>query len=123
MGVSFFLLRRPLELKGADALPRHDAQPCYCGEPNCVGTIGGKTQTDIGGMNDLFLDGKLSYVNIHVRIVSHRTSALGITDEVEALGMKGSKKKKSRKLDEDFIVCLTSIGCSESDRSNGADES
>ena len=37
---------------------RHDAQPCYCGEPNCVGTIGGKTQTDIGGMNDLFLDGK-----------------------------------------------------------------
>jgi SET domain-containing protein len=41
---------------GADAR-RHDAQPCYCGEPNCVGSIGGKTQTDVGTMNDLFLDG------------------------------------------------------------------
>ncbi|ODO05535.1 hypothetical protein I350_04586 [Cryptococcus amylolentus CBS 6273] len=61
----------------------HDAQTCYCGEPNCVGTIGGKTQTDIGTMNDLFLD------------------ALGITDEVEADGMKGSKKKKARQLDDD----------------------
>ncbi|WWD19848.1 hypothetical protein CI109_104315 [Kwoniella shandongensis] len=69
----------------------HDAQICYCGEPNCVGTIGGKTQTDIGTMNDLFLD------------------ALGITDEVEAMGMKGSKKKKSRQLDEDFVPTLRPI--------------
>lgn len=37
---------------------RNDAQECFCGEPNCVGTIGGKTQTDIGGMDDLFLDGE-----------------------------------------------------------------
>jgi hypothetical protein len=36
---------------------RHDPQPCYCGEPNCVGFLGGKTQTDIGGMDDLYLDG------------------------------------------------------------------
>lgn len=36
---------------------RHLAQECYCGEPNCVGFIGGKTQTDIGGMDDLYLDG------------------------------------------------------------------
>lgn len=36
----------------------HDAQPCYCGEPNCVGFIGGKTQTDIAAMDDLYLDGK-----------------------------------------------------------------
>jgi len=35
----------------------HDAQPCYCGEPNCVGFIGGKTQTDIAAMDDLYLDG------------------------------------------------------------------
>ncbi|OXM77986.1 histone-lysine N-methyltransferase, H3 lysine-36 specific [Cryptococcus neoformans Bt63] len=73
----------------------HDAQTCYCGEPNCVGTIGGKTQTDIGTMNDLFLD------------------ALGITDEVEAMGMKGSKKKKSRQLDEDFVPILRPIGAHE----------
>ncbi|KAL0247073.1 histone-lysine N-methyltransferase, H3 lysine-36 specific [Cryptococcus tetragattii IND107] len=73
----------------------HDAQTCYCGEPNCVGTIGGKTQTDISTMNDLFLD------------------ALGITDEVEAMGMRGSKKKKSRQLDEDFVPVLRPIGAHE----------
>ncbi|KIK92193.1 hypothetical protein PAXRUDRAFT_830188 [Paxillus rubicundulus Ve08.2h10] len=49
----------------------HDPQPCYCGEPNCVGFLGGKTQT---GMDDLMLD------------------ALGITE--------GSKKKKSKKQDD-----------------------
>jgi hypothetical protein len=32
-------------------------------------------------------------------------SALGIADDVAALGLKGTKKKKGRKLDEDFIVC------------------
>lgn len=37
----------------------HDAQVCHCGEPNCVGFIGGKTQTDIAGMDDLYLDGML----------------------------------------------------------------
>jgi [histone H3]-lysine36 N-trimethyltransferase len=25
---------------------RADAQPCYCGEPNCIGYIGGKTQSE-----------------------------------------------------------------------------
>lgn len=35
----------------------HVAQECYCGEPNCVGYIGGKTQTDLGGMDDLYIDG------------------------------------------------------------------
>lgn len=30
--------------------------------------------------------------------------ALGIADDVEALGLKGTKKKKGRKLDEDFVV-------------------
>ncbi|KAG8215170.1 hypothetical protein J3R82DRAFT_8679, partial [Butyriboletus roseoflavus] len=63
----------------------HDAQPCYCGEPNCVGFLGGKTQTDIGGMDDLYLE------------------ALGITDEVEKLGLKGNKKRKGKKLDEDYM--------------------
>lgn len=40
----------------------HDAQECYCGEPNCVGFIGGKTQTDIAGMDDLYLDGKYTLI-------------------------------------------------------------
>lgn len=42
----------------------HDAQPCYCGEPNCVGFIGGKTQTDIAAMDDLYLDGKYSHMRV-----------------------------------------------------------
>ncbi|GAA5839208.1 hypothetical protein JCM9279_002627 [Rhodotorula babjevae] len=66
----------------------HVAQECFCGEPNCVGFIGGKTQTDIGGMDDLYID------------------ALGITDEVEQLELKGNKKKKGKKLDEDFTPTL-----------------
>lgn len=36
----------------------HEAQECYCGEPNCVGFIGGKTQTDVDGMDDLLLAGE-----------------------------------------------------------------
>lgn len=73
----------------------HDAQPCYCGEPKCVGFIGGKTQTDLAAMDDLYLD------------------ALGIADEVDRLGLKGSKKKKGKKLDEDFVVCfwICLFGC------------
>ncbi|BGP51383.1 histone methyltransferase set2 [Rhodotorula kratochvilovae] len=69
----------------------HVAQECFCGEPGCVGFIGGKTQTDLGGMDDLYID------------------ALGIAAEVEALGLKGSKKKKGRKLDEDFTPTLHPI--------------
>jgi histone-lysine N-methyltransferase SETD2 len=33
---------------------------------------------------------------------------LGISDEVEKLGLKGNKRKKSRKLDEDFTVTFHS---------------
>ncbi|TFY77026.1 hypothetical protein EWM64_g6986, partial [Hericium alpestre] len=66
----------------------HDAQPCYCGEAKCVGFIGGKTQTDIGAMDDLYLD------------------ALGISDEVDRLGLKGNKKRKGKKLDEDYVPIL-----------------
>lgn len=66
----------------------HEAQTCYCGEPNCVGFIGGKTQTDVAVLDDLLLD------------------ALGITDEVEALGLKGNKKRKGKKLDEDYMPAI-----------------
>lgn len=66
----------------------NEAQPCYCGEPNCVGQLGGKTQTDIGGMSNLYIE------------------ALGIADEVEELQARGSRKQKSRVLDEDFTPTL-----------------
>ncbi|BEJ11877.1 hypothetical protein CspHIS471_0203370 [Cutaneotrichosporon sp. HIS471] len=80
----------------------HTAQPCYCGEYNCVGTIGGKTQTDVGGMDDLLLD------------------ALGILDDVTAGGMKGSKKKKSRQLDIDYIPVLRPIELPEAPKVSAA---
>jgi hypothetical protein len=41
----------------AQRIHSHQAQVCYCGESNCVGFIGGKTQTDIVTMDDLYLDG------------------------------------------------------------------
>jgi hypothetical protein len=34
------------------------------------------------------------------------SKALGITDDVERLSLKGSRKKKGKKLDEDFVVSL-----------------
>lgn len=66
----------------------HDPQPCHCGEPQCIGVIGGKTQTDIAAMDDIVLD------------------ALGMTDDVELLGLKGNKKRRGKKLDEDFTPVL-----------------
>lgn len=85
--------------------PSHDAQPCYCGEEKCVGFIGGKTQTDLAAMDDLYLDGELPPVRL-IFTYLHLTVALGISDEVEQLGLKGNKKKKGKKLDEDFVVSM-----------------
>ena len=93
---------------------RHDAQPCYCGEPNCVGFIGGKTQTAIAAMDELCLGGASLLPlypflpSLHrfvhgelINVLCHPSgaAALGITDEVERLGLKGSKKKKGKKKD------------------------
>ncbi|KAJ3572195.1 hypothetical protein NP233_g3246 [Leucocoprinus birnbaumii] len=70
----------------------HQAQTCYCGEPNCVGYIGGKTQTEFAAMDDLYLD------------------ALGITDENELMELKGTKKKKGKKIDDpDFMPDLKPV--------------
>src|ERR1700760_603612 len=40
-----------------DVLRSHQAQPRYCGEPNGIGFIGGKTHTDIATIDDLYLNG------------------------------------------------------------------
>ncbi|KAK7045470.1 histone methyltransferase set2 [Paramarasmius palmivorus] len=70
----------------------HQAQTCYCGEPNCVGFIGGKTQTDVSTMDDLYLD------------------ALGITDDADVMVLKGTKKKKGKKIDDpDFMPQMKPI--------------
>ncbi|KAF2118923.1 hypothetical protein BDV96DRAFT_596729 [Lophiotrema nucula] len=65
-----------------------DPQPCYCGEPNCTGFIGGRTQTDNAT--------KLSHATIE---------ALGIDDGDgwdTAVARKPRKKKKTED-DEEYV--------------------
>ncbi|KXN83993.1 Histone-lysine N-methyltransferase, H3 lysine-36 specific [Leucoagaricus sp. SymC.cos] len=88
------LIRRHEELTFNYNVDRygHQAQTCYCGEPNCVGYIGGKTQTEFAAMDDLYLD------------------ALGITDENELMELKGTKKKKGKKIDDpDFMPTMKPV--------------
>lgn len=60
-----------------------DPQPCYCGEPNCTGFLGGKTQTERAT--------KLSNVTIE---------ALGIEDG-DAWDTAVAKKPRKKKVGED----------------------
>lgn len=69
----------------------YEAQECFCGEAKCVGFLGGKTQTDVGAMDELYID------------------ALGITADVEELGLKGSKTKKGKKMDVDYNPIMRCI--------------
>ena len=89
-------------------LYRHEAQVCHCGEPNCTGVLGGKTQTDVAAMDDLYLDGTFSVLTRRFQVILNlpHLLALGISDEVERYGLKGNKKKKSKQLDEDYVVRL-----------------
>lgn len=64
-------------------------QPCYCGEPNCTGYIGGKTQTERAT--------KLSAATIE---------ALGIEDGDDwdtAVARKGRKAKRIGEDDEEYV--------------------
>jgi hypothetical protein len=65
-----------------------DPQPCYCGEPNCTGFIGGKTQSDNAT--------KLSHATIE---------ALGIDDGDgwDTAVAKKPRKKKVSEDDEEYI--------------------
>ncbi|KAF2271723.1 uncharacterized protein EI97DRAFT_260417 [Westerdykella ornata] len=65
-----------------------DPQPCYCGEPNCTGFIGGRTQTDNAT--------KLSHATIE---------ALGIDDSYswETAVAKKPRKKKATEDDEEYV--------------------
>jgi [histone H3]-lysine36 N-trimethyltransferase len=73
-----------------------------------VGFIGGKTQTDLGGMDDLYINGKPHRLQT-LNPASENPLALGIADEVERLGLKGNRRKKGKKLDEDFNVSITFV--------------
>src|ERR1051326_2860011 len=64
-------------------------QPCYCGEPNCTGFIGGKTQTERAT--------KLSNATIE---------ALGIEDYSDweyAVAKKPKKPRKTGENDEEYV--------------------
>ncbi|EDU46790.1 Histone-lysine N-methyltransferase [Pyrenophora tritici-repentis] len=65
-----------------------DPQPCYCGEPNCSGFIGGKTQSDNAT--------KLSGATIE---------ALGIDDGAgwDTAVAKKPRKKKASEDDEEYV--------------------
>jgi len=65
-----------------------DPQPCYCGEPNCVGFIGGKQQT--GGATTL--SRKL-------------VEALGIEDaeDWESAAPRKPRKRKTEEDDEEYV--------------------
>ena len=68
-------------------------QPCYCGEPNCTGFIGGKTQTERAT--------KLSAATIE---------ALGLEDgedwDIAVASKKARKNKKTGEDDEEYVDSL-----------------
>jgi histone-lysine N-methyltransferase SETD2 len=66
-----------------------NAQPCYCGERNCIGFIGGKTQTDAASL-----------------LPQSISTALGssIEDEQEFIKMMKEKGQKIKKTDNNINV-------------------
>lgn len=68
-----------------------DPQPCYCGEPNCIGFIGGKTQTERAT--------KLSDATIE---------ALGI-DDSDGWDTAVAKKPRKKKISEDDEEYVNSV--------------
>ncbi|RII24839.1 hypothetical protein CUC08_Gglean011852 [Alternaria sp. MG1] len=60
-----------------------DPQPCYCGEPNCSGFIGGKTQSDNA-----------------TNLSNETIAALGI-DDIDGWGTAVAKKPRKKKASED----------------------
>ncbi|GAP87448.1 putative histone-lysine N- H3 lysine-36 specific [Rosellinia necatrix] len=65
-----------------------DPQPCYCGEPNCIGFIGGKTQTERA-----------------TKLPDATIEALGIDDSDgwDTAVAKKPRKKKISEDDEDYV--------------------
>ncbi|POV99805.1 hypothetical protein PSHT_13372 [Puccinia striiformis] len=78
----------------------HSAQECFCGEMNCVGILGGKTQTDIGQYGSF----------IHQwSVLFDPLPPLGLEEDVENLDLKGSKTKKSKSMDIDYMPIMKPI--------------
>lgn len=69
-----------------------DAQPCYCGEPNCIGLLGGKTQTEA--------------VNKLPQLVLEALDMDASDEDTYMSTKKGTKKKRKteEERDHDFDV-------------------
>lgn len=77
-----------------------DPQPCYCGEPNCLGFIGGKTQTERA-----------------TKLPDATIAALGIDDSDgwDTAVAKKPRKKKITEDDEEYVNSVQARGLSEED--------
>ncbi|CEI68465.1 unnamed protein product [Fusarium venenatum] len=77
-----------------------DPQPCYCGEPNCVGFIGGKTQTERA-----------------TKLPAAIVEALGIDggDGWDTSVAKKPRKKKPDEDDEEYVNSIRPRSLSEDD--------
>jgi histone-lysine N-methyltransferase SETD2 len=75
-----------------------DPQPCYCGEPNCTGYIGGKTQTERA-----------------TKLPKATIEALGIddADSWDTAVAKKVRKKKATEDDEDYVNSVQPRGLDE----------
>ena len=69
-----------------------DPQPCYCGEPNCTGFIGGRTQTDRAT--------KLSNATIEALGIDE---AEGWEDWDTVVAKRPPRKKKTGEDDEEYV--------------------
>lgn len=79
-----------------------EPQPCYCAEPNCVGFIGGKTQTERA-----------------TKLPASTIEALGVDlgDGWDTSVAKKTRKKKTDEDDEEYINSLQPRGLDEEDAS------
>jgi hypothetical protein len=64
-----------------------EKSPCYCGEPNCLGYIGGKTQTDAAP----------------TKLSENLIAALGIEDDKDFTIKKPRRGKKTSEHDEEYL--------------------
>lgn len=62
-------------------------QPCYCGEPNCIKFLGGKTQTDAA-----------------LLLPDYISEALGVTHKQERQWLKENKHLRSKQQSEDVNI-------------------
>lgn len=77
-----------------------DPQPCYCAEPNCVGFIGGKTQTERA-----------------TKLPAATVEALGIdgSDGWDTAVAKKPRRKRADEDDEDYVNSIQPRGLDEED--------